>query len=214
MNQSVFAFHVSLYNGLMLRRVNRATFTQKTDAQLMVIYAQNNIHSQRAFNVLYERHKGPLYRFVLKSINNETQTDELFQDLWFRIIQHKDNFNAKQTFTTWAYTIARRLLIDYYRKQGKRFEHAYDDAIPEHNDESTGHYQLPEQVLQQKRHAQALHKAVTELPPDQREVFLMFHEGDLTLQQIAEITHQPKERIKSRYRYAVKRLKNTLQVLL
>src|SRR5690606_26381365 len=102
----------------------------------------------------------------------------------------------------------------YYRKQGKRYEQAFDESKSEHHHESTGHYQLPEQVLQQKRHAKALHKAVIELPPDQREVFLLFHEGDLTLQQIAEITHQPKERIKSRYRYALKKLKNTLQVLL
>jgi len=214
MNHFVFDLNIPLYNGFMLRRVKRASMTQKSDAQLMSIYAQNNIHSQRAFNILYERHKGPLYRFVLKSINNETQTDELFQDLWFRIIQHKDRFNPKQTFTTWAYTIARRLLIDYYRKQGRRYQQSYDDALPEHNDEPSGEYTLPEQVLQQKRHAKALQKAVTELPADQREVFLLFHESDLTIQQIADITDQPKERIKSRYRYAVKKLKNTLQVLL
>lgn len=205
---------VSFYNNTMLKRVHGKTISQQSDEQLMVMYANNTHHAQRAFAVLYERHKGPLYRFVLKSINNETQADELFQDLWFRIIQHKDNFNAKQAFTTWAYTIARRLLIDYYRKQGKRYEQAFDESISEHHHETTGHYQLPEQVLQQKRHAKALHKAITELPPDQREVFLLFHEGDLTLQQIAEITHQPKERIKSRYRYALKKLKNTLQVLL
>ncbi|GAA4810092.1 RNA polymerase sigma factor [Marinicella pacifica] len=205
---------VSFYNNNMLKRVNRETIDNLNNEQLMVLYANNKNNAQRAFAVLYERHKGPLYRFVLKSINNEAQTDELFQDLWFRIIQHKDSFNPKQKFTTWAYTIARRLLIDFYRKQGKRFEQAFDEAMPEHNEEPTGSYALPEQVLQQKRHARALQQAVTELPPEQREVFLLFHEGDLSLQQIADITDQPKERIKSRYRYAVKKLKNTLQVLL
>ncbi len=198
----------------MLKHVNRETIDNLNNEQLMVIYANNKKNAQRAFSVLYERHKGPLYRFLLKSINNETQTDELFQDLWFRIIQHKDSFNPKQTFTTWAYTIARRLLIDFYRKQGQRYEQAFDEAMQEHNEEPAGPYALPEQVLQQKRHARALQQAVTELPQDQREVFLLFHESDLTLQQIADITDQPKERIKSRYRYAVKKLKNTLQVLL
>lgn len=205
---------VSFYNNTMLKRVNRETIENLNDEQLMVIYANNKNNTQRAFSVLYERHKGPLYRFVIKSINNAAQTDELFQDLWFRIIQHKDKFNPKQSFSTWAYTIARRLLIDYYRKQGQRYEQAFDETMPEHNDEPSIQYTLPEQVLQQKRHAKALHKAVTELPPEQREVFLLFHESDLSLQQIADITDQPKERIKSRYRYAVKKLKNTLQVLL
>ena len=205
---------ISFYNNHMLKRVNRETIETQSDEKLMVIYANNKHHAQRAFAVLYKRHKGPLYRFVLKSINNESHADELFQDLWFRIIQHKDKFNSKQKFTTWAYTIARRLLIDDYRKHGRRYEQTYDDALPEHHDEPSGEYSLPEQVLQQKRHAKALQKAVTELPADQREVFLLFHESDLTLQQIADITGQPKERIKSRYRYAVNKLKNTLKVLL
>jgi len=204
---------LSFYNNNMLKRVNRETIETQSDEQLMVIYANNKNHAQRAFSVLYERHKGPLYRFMLKSINQESQADELFQDLWFRMIQHKGKFNPKQSFTTWAYTIARRLLIDFYRKQGKRYEQAFDEALPEHNDEPTHYYQLPEQVFQQKRHTKALHKAISELPQDQREVFLLFHEGDLSLQQIAEIIGQPKERIKSRYRYAVQKMKKMLKLL-
>lgn len=204
---------LSFYNNNMLKRVNRETIETQSDEQLMVIYANNKNHAQRAFSVLYERHKGPLYRFILKSINQESQADELFQDLWFRMIQHKGQFNPKQSFTTWAYTIARRLLIDFYRKQGKRYEQAFDESLPEHNDESTHHYLLPEQALQQKCHAKALQHAVTELPPDQREVFLLFHESDLSLQQIADVTDQPKERIKSRYRYAVQKIKKMLKVL-
>ncbi len=209
---------ISLYNNNMLkpikREISRKAIEIQSDEQLMVIYAKNKHHAQRAFSVLYERHKGPLYRFILRSINIDAQADEIFQDLWFRIIQHKDSFNPKQVFTTWAYTIARRLLIDYYRKQGKQYSQSFDESLTEHNEESTNQYQLPEQVFQQKQHAKALQQAVADLPLEQREVFLLFHESDLNLQQIAEVTNQPKERIKSRYRYAVHKLRNTLKVLL
>lgn len=209
---------ISFYNTSMLKHVRRekshTAIETKSDEQLMALYATNKNDGQRAFTVLYERHKGPLYRFVLKSVHNKAQADELFQDLWTRIIQHKDTFNAQQVFTTWAYTIARRLLIDYYRKSGKQYNQEFDESLVEHNQRSTSQYHLPEQAFEQKRHAKALQQAVTDLPAEQREVFLLFHEGNLSLQQIATVTNEPKERIKSRYRYAVQKLRKALKALL
>ncbi len=176
------------------------------DEQLMLLFANNDINQgQRAFECLYYRHKGPLYRFIKKSCNHEQQCDELFQDLWLRIIKNKAQFDPKHPFTTWAYTIANRLLIDWFRKQGKELFQSEDE---EH---ATNESTYPESELDRKRMAKHLQQAISTLPDAQRLTFVMKHESGMSLSQMAEATAQPLERIKSQYRYAVNRLKKAME---
>lgn len=176
------------------------------DEQLMILFANNDIsQGQKAFERLYQRHKGPLYRFIKKSCNNETQCDELFQELWLKIINNKQQFNPQYKFTTWAYTIANRLLIDWFRQNGKNIEDATD------HEQKDAELKQPENELERKRMAQHLQKAITQLPAKQRRTFVMKHEADMSLTEVAEATQQPIERIKSQYRYAVNKLKSTLE---
>ena len=53
----------------------------------MMMYQQGDAS---AFEVLYSRHKGPVYRFVLRQCNNQHTTDELFQDIWMKLIQRRE----------------------------------------------------------------------------------------------------------------------------
>lgn len=176
------------------------------DEELMLLFANNDItRGQRAFECLYQRHKGPLYRFIRKSCNNEAQCDELFQDLWLRIINNKQSYNPEFKFTTWAYTIANRLLIDWFRKQGKNIE---DQSELEAEDHS---FKQPDNELERKRLAKQLHQAITTLPEAQRRTFVLKHESDMSLSEVAVATEQPLERIKSQYRYAVNKLKSALE---
>ncbi len=81
---------------------------QLTDEQLMSTFSKtDDVNNQGAFEMLYQRHKGPLFRFIKKSINHEQDANEVFQELWFKIINSKKQYDQQQKFTTWAYTIAR-----------------------------------------------------------------------------------------------------------
>ncbi len=184
---------------------------QMNDEQLMKIFSQTtHVNNQRAFEMLYQRHKGPLFRFIKKSINHEQDAKEVFQELWFRIINNKQQYDSQQKFTTWAYTIARRLIIDQFRKTGRTAELTRFDANPEAQ-LSEHAVKRPDNEFETKQMAKELNHAITLLPPNQRQTFVMKHESGLSIKEIAAISAQPLEQTKSQYRYAVQKIKLALE---
>src|SRR5215212_11337835 len=85
------------------------------DEQLMLAYAGGDA---AAFEALYARHKGPLYRFVVRSVKARGEAEELFQDVWMRAIEARERYAPQAKFTTWLYTIAHNRLVDHWRARG------------------------------------------------------------------------------------------------
>lgn len=158
-----------------------------------------------AFERLYANHRGALYRYFLRQVARSA-VDDLFQDVWFRVIRSKARYTPDAPFSAYLYRIAHNVLVDHYRKLGRAPEFASDDP-PEIPDTSAG----PERALTQFELRQALTRALDELPSAQREAFLLHEEGGLTLEQIAEVVGTGRETIKSRLRYALKRLRRELE---
>jgi RNA polymerase sigma-70 factor (ECF subfamily) len=184
---------------------------QQSDEALMSTFSnKDDVNNQRAFEVLYQRHKGPLFRFIKKSINHEQDAKEVFQELWFKIINNKQQFDQQQKFTTWAYTIARRLLIDQFRKTGRMAELTRIEMNPDSHAVEPSLKQ-PENEFEAKQMAKELNHVITLLPPNQRQTFIMKHESGLSIKEIAEITAQPAEQTKSQYRYAVQKIKLAME---
>ena len=71
-----------------------------------------------AFETLYVRHRGGLFRFVLRAVKDRGVAEELFQEVWVRVIEARERYAPKARFTTWLYTIAHNLLVDHWRKKG------------------------------------------------------------------------------------------------
>jgi RNA polymerase sigma-70 factor (ECF subfamily) len=185
--------------------------TQLSDEQLMSVFCDpNDINHQRAFEVLYQRHKGPLYRFISQSVNQPQDVNELFQDLWLRVINHKHQFDPQRSFTTWIYTIARRLLIDLFRKIGK----SLTEPLTDESTLADVSLHLPDDVFSQKKLQDQLDQAIAALPDIQKQVLVMKLDGGLSIAQIADITDQPLEQTKSQYRYAVRKVKLALERVL
>ena len=83
------------------------------DEKLMLAYARGDV---RAFEILYAKHRGTLYRFVLRSIKDRARADELFQDTWSRVIVARERYRPDAKFTTWLLQIAHNLVIDHFRR--------------------------------------------------------------------------------------------------
>ena len=81
----------------------------------MLAYADGD---SGAFEALYGRHKGGLFRFVLRSVKARGEAEELFQDIWMRVIEARMRYQPKAKFTTWLYTIAHHRLVDHWRARG------------------------------------------------------------------------------------------------
>lgn len=177
------------------------------DEELMLRYGGGDAG---AFETLYRRHRGPLYRFLLRQVKNDAATaEELFQDVWMRVIDFRGRYEARAKFSSWVYAIAHNRLMDFHRAGGKakfvdqeESEEAID-ALPADDP--------PAEIrLDRKRTAERLLAALAELPEAQREAFLLQQEGELSLEEIAHATGVNRETAKSRLRYALAKLRASL----
>ena len=159
-----------------------------------------------AFDVLYQRYKAPLYRFVLRQSSQEA-VDELFQDIWLKVINARHEYQVKASFKTWLYHLARNRLIDLYRRNSIR---PVDNNVDELETVTNTTIAEPEKQLQMQSQHEALHEAIAELPPDQKEAFLLREEAGLSVEQIAETCGTNFETAKSRLRYAMDKLRHKL----
>ena len=175
-----------------------------TDENLMLDYSRGNAD---AFEVLYHRHKGSLYRFILRQ-SGPRSADELFQDVWLRVISSRTRYKIKSTFKTWLYSIARNRIIDNYRRQHIR---PLDNNTERLSSIRDADRVQPENQLETRHQHNRLMKAIAELPKEQKEVFLLKEEAGLAVNEIAEITGVTYEAAKSRLRYAMKKLRQQLE---
>lgn len=175
------------------------------DATLMLAYAQGELS---AFDTLYARHRGTLYRFLLRSARDPAMAEELFQETWSRVIASRTRYAPQAKFSTWLLQIAHNLLIDSHRRKRPMADGAEaEQALG--NLPAPGHEQ-PDHVLSDFERRRRLQCAIESLPHEQRTAVLLRLENDLSVDEIAEITGVGRETAKSRLRYAMNRLREQL----
>lgn len=177
---------------------------EASDEQLMSAYRDGDAG---AFDLLYMRHKGPLFRYVLRGVRsrNRSIAEELYQEIWIRVIEARKRYAATARFTTWLYTIAHNRMVDYWR--GKELA----EVPPPENEEPAGPDADPARQLEARRVLERVARALADLPRAQREAFLLHEEAGLTALEIAAVTQSEPEAVKSRLRYAVARLKEAAE---
>jgi RNA polymerase sigma-70 factor (ECF subfamily) len=177
-----------------------------TDEALMLAYAKGKAS---AFDSLYQRHKQVIYRFFVKQGLSTAIAEELCHDTWLKLINAREKYQPQALFKTYLFTIARNTLIDHYKKKSTKNEGSYEENNTDLAAKMTT-VSLAEQ--QHKKQLQlALSLNIAALPIDQREVFLLKQESGFSLEQIAQITAQHQEKVKSSWRYALQRLRKGLQ---
>ena len=188
-----------------------------TDEALMCAYGRGDTG---AFEALYTRHKGATYRYFLRHAGGDAFTaDELHQDLWLRVIDARTRYEAHAKFSTWLYTLARHRLIDHWRARRPHVALASFDeegVLEQAKEQSMDRGEAADDPMRATIDAesrQRLIAALAEVPTLQRDAFLLHVEGGLTLEQIASLTATPGETVKSRLRYAYRRLREALEDL-
>ncbi|HZP67168.1 MAG TPA: RNA polymerase sigma factor [Rudaea sp.] len=173
------------------------TGAAKTDEELMLAYAQGDV---RAFETLYARQRGMLYRFILRSLSDRAAADEVFQETWSRAIASRARYRADAKFTTWLLQIAHNLIVDSFRRARPQAGAEETEAVFRELD--APETDQPERVLSEFEQRRRLQLALEALPEVQRETFVLRMEGGLSLEEIAAITNAGHETVKSRLRYA------------
>ena len=173
---------------------------QISDDQLMLAYRRGD---KRAFDTLYEKYRNPLHGYLYRHCYSETQTAELFQEVWIRVIASSTQFEGKGRFRSWIFTLAHNCLVDFYRKNEKlRLQTTYE--------ESPGGVE-PEDEAHESELKSALDRSLKRLPLDQRQAFYLREEQGFSIKEIAVIQNVTPEAAKSRLRYAYKKLKESMR---
>ena len=187
-----------------IRRLAHMDGLDASDETLMLAYAAGDA---AAFEQLYARHRGKLYRYLQRQLRDSALADELFQDVWQRVISARAGWAPDAGFATWLYTIAHHRLGDHWRSLKHR------PSAPADADERMARVadpDTPERVLSEFEHRRQLQLALDDLPEEQREVLLLRLEQELTLEEIGDVTGVGRETVKSRLRYAMDKLRARL----
>ena len=180
-----------------------------SDETLMQQYQQGD---QAAFETLYKRYKDMLYRYFVKHSSDKHHSEELYQEVWIKLINSTARYQPKAKFKTYLFTIAHNTLIDFYRKNKPSQLVEFEDT--EVNQELTNvssTIALPEDEFTLKQKTKRFMHAFTELPASQKEAALLHFEQDMSIEEIAQVTKVNPETAKSRLRYAKNKLKAVIQ---
>ena len=180
----------------------------------MLAYASG---AAAAFDLVYARHKGPVYRYLLRHCGQAGIAEELFQDVWTSVIRARAGYAPTAKFTTWLYTLAHHRLIDHWRAQGRVGFVSIDDEDGDGRDQVESlpapRNDQPETRAEFNAIGARLLEALAQLPAVQRDAFLLQQESGMSLAEIAALTGVGEETVKSRLRYATSRLRAAMKDL-
>ena len=185
-----------------------------SDESLMLAYG---LGDPLAFDRLYARHRGPVFRYLLRHLGERAVAEELHQEVWLRVVRGRSTYEPAAKFTTWLYTVARSRLVDHWRasRHARLLSLDDDDSAtslePVSDPDHTGHDD-PLEAAVRTQAGMRLQDALAALPPAQRDAFLLHIEAGLAIAEIAALAHVGEETVKSRLRYAYARLRRTLGV--
>lgn len=174
--------------------------TSDSDESLIEQYRSGNA---AAFDRLYERYRVQVYNYIFRQVGKRNLAEDIFQDTWLRVIRSTEQWKPGGKFSSWLYRIAHNRLVDYWRQyqpeELDRQEDVNDAAArPEH-----------QQFIQNC--VERLKALLGRLKPEQRDAFVLQQESGLTLDQIALVMATGRETVKTRLRYAMKKLRAGLE---
>jgi RNA polymerase sigma-70 factor (ECF subfamily) len=159
------------------------------------ILQQINKGNKQAYADIVNHFQHSLFAYLGRMGVSQSQAEELAQEAFLRAWQNLDRFDPeKAAFSTWLFTIARRLALN----ELSRFSYKYESTGNEYIEPETGERQTPNEDLAQKQRKQMLTQALLKLPLDQRNLLALAYVQTLELADIARIEDCPVGTIKSR----------------
>ncbi len=143
----------------------------------------------RKLAILFERHNRPLYNFFLHTNGNPDLSEDLVQDVFFRILRYRHTYDEKRSFATWMYQIARNASIDVAHKQKGELQLVTNREDEDDRNVSEPVSQMPgaDEALRKRQEVALLRRALERLPDDKREVLVLSRFQNLAYEEIASI---------------------------
>jgi RNA polymerase sigma factor (sigma-70 family) len=158
-----------------------------------------------ALGVLFERHHGPLFGFLLKLTGDRTAAEDLTQIVFQRMLKYRHTYRNEGSFTAWMYHLARRCAADHFRR-ATAAAHVTDPAVINEHIDETPH--AAQQAASRDDHA-LLQAALARLDREDREILLLARFQELSFADIAAILECSAGAAKVRAHRALRELRTT-----
>ena len=181
----------------------------KSDKELIERYQDGDVHS---FELLIGRYQKQVYSYILTLVKDKQLADDVFQDTFVKVIQtiKSKSYKDDGRFVQFAMRIAHNLVIDHFRKENRiptvessSEDYNYIDNVPI-TDHSVEQGLVVDQIYSD------LHRMITFLPDEQREVLRMRIFDDMSFKDIADITNVSINTALGRMRYALINLRKMM----
>lgn len=133
--------------------------------------------------VLFERHHRGLFRYFVSLNRNREISEDLVQDVFFRMLRYRASYDPNQSFTAWMYQIARNANVDQAQKRKGEVVgiDEFDDRRPEPASDAAG----PEEIVEKSQDVALLKRALDRLPADKKELLVLARFQDMKYEEIA-----------------------------
>jgi len=159
------------------------------DAALMLRVKQGD---RTAFAALVEKYQQPVMNFVYRTLRDETEAEDLAQNVFLQVYKSAHRYTRSAKFSTWLFTIARNLCLNEIRRRSRHPAESLDATHPESEDQPLRQFEdkenlLPGESLLQRELAEKIEQALAELPENQRTALLLCRQDELSYEEMAEV---------------------------
>jgi RNA polymerase sigma-70 factor, ECF subfamily len=159
------------------------------DAVLMLRVKRGD---RAAFTVLVEKYKQPVLNFVFRSLRDETEAEDVAQNVFLQAYKSRARYERTAKFSTWLFTIARNLCLNEIRRRSRHPAESLEETHPENEDQPSRQYEdkkvfLPTDNLLHGELAGKIEEALAGLPEAQRTAILLCRQDDLSYEEIADV---------------------------
>ena len=161
--------------------------------------------SGEMLGLLFNRYQDPLFNFYRRLTGDRAISEDLVQEVFYRILKYRRTYRPGTSFRAWMYQIARNARVDQMRKQRPETE-LEEDKLP-----------MPvaakAEPIEQEQEAALLHRAMLQLPVAQREVLVLSRFQELKYTEIAKLLGCEEGTVKSRVCRALQELRQIFHQL-
>lgn len=159
------------------------------DAALMLRVKQGD---RAAFATLVEKYQQPVMNFVRRTLRDETEAEDLAQNVFLQVYKSAPRYVITARFSTWLFTIARNLCLNEIRRRSRHPAESLDTTHPESEDQPLHQFEdkttfSPSESLLQRELVEKIEQALAELPENQRAALLLCRQDELSYEEIAEV---------------------------
>jgi RNA polymerase sigma-70 factor (ECF subfamily) len=145
-----------------------------------------------AFTALVEKYKQPVMNFVYRSLRDETEAEDLAQNVFLQVYKSRARYERTAKFSTWLFTIARNLCLNEIRRRSRHPAESIEETISENEDAPPRQYEdkkisLPTENVLQGELSGKIEEALAGLPENQRTAILLCRHDELSYEEIARV---------------------------